>query len=449
MLSDFLAEKLLDVLLSKGTWSKKPTTLYFSLFKTTPADDGTGGTEVSGSGYARVAVAVHVDSWNIANGEAKNASPLVWPSATADWGTVLSIGIHTASTGGTFLAVIPLATGVNIDQFNQFRVETDGLTLWLDGSFSTYAANILLSYWLEGTALPNIPTVYAGLCSGLNAAGLPEGEPLVWSYERKPITNNTGNFPAAVDRAKSINNTQAWLTAFNTWPQVTHLLLSADYMAHKVTQLQASNLIAFTANLFQNTDRIVFVRADLGTATIDGSVMWPNRVFFVRDRTTTQAKIAATSGGAVVAVASVAIGQSTTAPTAFSCDPASITCAATSGSADIAATAHGLNIGDMVALCPLDFGSPGGTTYPTVIALNTSPTAAQHLLFVVDAADNTFKVSTTKGGAALTAGSSQSFAVTRLNQGRALICGPLTSALNLLSGDTAQIPDDSLTISLD
>ncbi len=449
MLSDFLAEKFLDVLLSKSTWSKKPTTLYFALFKTTPADDGTGGTEITGSGYARVPVAVHVDSWNIAGGEAKNAAPLVWPSATADWGTVLSIGIYTAATGGTFLAAIPLAAGVDIDQFNQFRVETEGLTLWLDGSFSTYAANILLSYWLEGTALPNIPTIWAGLCTGLNAAGLPDGEPMVWSYERKGITNNTGNFPAAASRAKTINNTHTFISTPNAWPQVTNLLLSDGFLGHRVTSLAASNFIVVTANQFQNTERVVFVRHDLGTATIDASVMWPNRVFFVRDRATTQFKIAATSGGAAVAVASVAIGQTTTAPTAYACDAASITCASTNGSSDIASTAHGLVVGDMLALCPLDFGSPGSTTYPTTIALNTSPTAAQHLLFVVDATDNTFKVSTTKGGAALSAGSSQNFAVTRINQGRALICGPLTSALNLLAGDTAQIPDDSLTISLD
>ena len=49
----------------------------------------------------------------------------------------------------------------------------------------------------------------------------------------------------------------------------------------------------------------------------------------------------------------------------------------------------------------------------------------------------------------VTATSSASFAVCRINQGQALISGSLTSALNLLGGDTAQIPDDQLTISLD
>ena len=161
---------------------------------------------------------------------------------------------------------------------------------------------------------------------------------------------------------------------------------------------------------------------------------------FVRDRSALAFKVASTSGGAELAITTPAAAAQ--APTGYLCDAASIAVSATSGSANLAATAHGLHVGDIVAFCPNDFASPGGTTYPTTLALNTSPTAAQELRWVVAATDNTFQLAASAGGAALTPGTSPNFSELSYH-------GDMTNALNIAVSDTAQILDDSYTLTLD
>ena len=86
MLTNFLENKFLDILFGRGGWSGKPTSLYMALFTTTPGDDGTGGVEVAGSGYARVAVSVAAGTkWTVAAGSATNAEAITWNVASASW----------------------------------------------------------------------------------------------------------------------------------------------------------------------------------------------------------------------------------------------------------------------------------------------------------------------------------------------------------------------------
>lgn len=452
MLTNFLENKFLDILFGRGGWSGKPTSLYMALFTTTPGDDGTGGVEVAGSGYARVAVSVAAGTkWTVAAGSATNAEAITWNVASASWGNIASIGIYSALSGGTLLAVIPLSLSVQVDQFNQFKIDTGGLSLTIAGAVGTYAANAFLNHWLNGVAMPVIANIYVALGLGVTADGVVDSEPLTYGYERKGIVNSSGNFPAAASGSKAINNTHAFQTnSTNAWPQVTHMCLMDTFWGQRVASTQNSvNTITTTStNLFQNGDRVVFIKHDLSTTQVEGSTLYPNRVFFVRDRTSTTFKAAATSGGSALVLAA-ATPSASVGPTAYLCDAASIAVTATSGSAALAATAHGLKVGDIVAFCPNDFASPASTTYPTTLALNTSPTAAQEIRFVVAVTDDTFQLSATRGGSALTPGSSQSFSVCRLNRGNVLWQGAMTNALNIASGDTAQVLDDSMSLTLD
>jgi hypothetical protein len=453
MLTDFLENKLLNLLFNRSVWSGKPTNLYFALFTVTPSDDGTGGIEVSGSGYARAVVAVDPANWTIASGTATNVNAITWNVATASWGGVVSVGIYTASTGGTLLAIIPLTAAVTVDQYNQFKFDASGLSLSIAGAVSTYAANALLAHWLEGTAMPSIPTIYAALCTGVSADGVVEGEPMVYGYERKPITNSAGNFPAAVAGSKSINNTHSFLAngTYASWPQVSQLALTTSFWGQRLAQTVSSNYLSpsSAANLFQNGDRVVFIAADSRTTTIDGAgLLFPHRVMFVRDRSAIAFKVASTSGGAALAITTPA--SSAQASTAYLCDAASLAVTATGSDPNLDSTAHGLKVGDILAFCPNDFASPGSTTYPTTLALNTSPTAAQEIRFVVSVPDaDTFQLSATLGGAALTPGTSQSFSMCRLNPGEVIYSGDMTNALTIAISDTAQILDDSYTLTLD
>jgi hypothetical protein len=106
-----------------------PSTVYIALFSTTPLPDGTGGTEISAGGYARVAVAQGSASWNAqagggTSGTAEfitNNAAITFPTATADWGTIVGVGVYDASTSGNLLYVGALTasrTVLNGDIFN-------------------------------------------------------------------------------------------------------------------------------------------------------------------------------------------------------------------------------------------------------------------------------------------------------------------------------------------
>jgi hypothetical protein len=85
-LTDLVEQKLLDHLFTDPTYTPA-TTLYLALSSTTPAEAGTGITEPSGGGYARVATTAA--DWSAASGTAPaqktNTATFTFPLATADW----------------------------------------------------------------------------------------------------------------------------------------------------------------------------------------------------------------------------------------------------------------------------------------------------------------------------------------------------------------------------
>jgi hypothetical protein len=92
------ANTILDALLGSGA----PATLYIGLYTASPNPDGTGGTEVTGGSYARVAVTNDATHWPAAAGGSKhNALAVTFATATANWGSVVAAGIFAAISGGT------------------------------------------------------------------------------------------------------------------------------------------------------------------------------------------------------------------------------------------------------------------------------------------------------------------------------------------------------------
>lgn len=103
--STYLEDKMLNWM--KGTaFGTAPTTVYVALFTTAPADDGTGGTEVSTGSYARVAITTS-SGWSAISGtsprQISNSGIITFPTPTASWGTIVAIGIYDASTAGNLL----------------------------------------------------------------------------------------------------------------------------------------------------------------------------------------------------------------------------------------------------------------------------------------------------------------------------------------------------------
>lgn len=112
--SDFLENELLDHVLRNSSYTP-PTTVYIGLYTTAPTDAG-GGTEVSGGSYARQSVAFNAAS----GGATANTSDINFPVATANWGTIVAVGLFDASTAGNLLYWNTI-TSVPINDTEQLR----------------------------------------------------------------------------------------------------------------------------------------------------------------------------------------------------------------------------------------------------------------------------------------------------------------------------------------
>lgn len=106
-ISNHLAEELLDHVFNNAAYTSPDT--YLALF-TTDCSDSTPGTEVSGGSYARVQINPNAGSapkWDLAvSGDPSyvdNAGDVSFPTASADWGTVVSMAVMDAVTSGNML----------------------------------------------------------------------------------------------------------------------------------------------------------------------------------------------------------------------------------------------------------------------------------------------------------------------------------------------------------
>jgi hypothetical protein len=103
-----------------------PGTLYTGLYTAAPSDTG-GGTELSGSGYARQATA-----FTVSGDTASNTSAEEWATATGDWGTITHVGVFDAATSGNLLAYGALTASKTIATGDVFRIPAGDLDITLD-----------------------------------------------------------------------------------------------------------------------------------------------------------------------------------------------------------------------------------------------------------------------------------------------------------------------------
>lgn len=101
------------------TWTAIATipaldTVYFALFTVSPSDSG-GGTEVTGGSYARISYASTLANWagtqsaasttasTGTGGQTSNNNAITFAAPTADWGTVVAVGVYDKLTTGNLL----------------------------------------------------------------------------------------------------------------------------------------------------------------------------------------------------------------------------------------------------------------------------------------------------------------------------------------------------------
>lgn len=126
--TDYTEDLVLDWLLTSGT-ATRPTAWYVALYTVAPTDTG-GGTEVSGTDYARTAVTFSVSGTSPAT--AANSAAVEFPEAGGSWGTVVAAGIFDASSAGNLLAYANLTTSKAVDTGDVLRFNTSALTVTLD-----------------------------------------------------------------------------------------------------------------------------------------------------------------------------------------------------------------------------------------------------------------------------------------------------------------------------
>jgi hypothetical protein len=121
--SNYAEDLVINVLL-RGASHTGAATVYVGLF-TDSQNDADGGTEVTGGSYARTAVTFGAPS----NGVSTNTADVTFPTATANWGQVQSIGIYDASTGGNLIVFTDLDTFKTIDSGDIFKITTGNLSV--------------------------------------------------------------------------------------------------------------------------------------------------------------------------------------------------------------------------------------------------------------------------------------------------------------------------------
>tara|TARA_R100001443_G_scaffold54468_1_gene65904 strand:+ start:451 stop:831 length:381 start_codon:yes stop_codon:yes gene_type:complete len=120
--SNFLAGEILDDIFSGNAYTP-PGTFYLALYTSAPTASG-GGTELSGNGYARQTVAFTTTAQ-----QSSNTAAAEFPTATADWGTIVAVGVFDASTSGNLLAFGNLTASKNIVSGDVLRIPAGDLDI--------------------------------------------------------------------------------------------------------------------------------------------------------------------------------------------------------------------------------------------------------------------------------------------------------------------------------
>ena len=124
--SDYYENKIIDHMLRAQAFTP-PATLYLALYTVAPTDAG-GGTEVSGGSYARQTFSLDAAS----GGATANSADITFPEATADWGTIVAVGIFDAATAGNLLMWGNLAASKTVNNGDTFKINAGDLDITVD-----------------------------------------------------------------------------------------------------------------------------------------------------------------------------------------------------------------------------------------------------------------------------------------------------------------------------
>jgi len=123
--SNYLETEILDHVFGGNAYTA-PSTLYLALFTAAPGEAG-GGTECTGTSYARQTI-----TFTVSGNEASNSSAVEFPTAGSSWGTISHIGVLMPSHPGNLLAYGALTASKTVESGDVFRVPSGDLDITLD-----------------------------------------------------------------------------------------------------------------------------------------------------------------------------------------------------------------------------------------------------------------------------------------------------------------------------
>jgi hypothetical protein len=123
--TNHLETEILDHVFGGAAYTA-PSNVYLGLYTATPNDAG-GGTELSGSGYARQAMAM-----SVSGNTATNSAAEEFATATGSWGTITHVGLFDAASSGNLMAYGALSASKAIATGDVFRIPAGDLDITLD-----------------------------------------------------------------------------------------------------------------------------------------------------------------------------------------------------------------------------------------------------------------------------------------------------------------------------
>ena len=130
-ISHFLGNAIIDWY--RGTtFPAAPASVFIRVYSAMPADDGTGGTELSGSGYSALEIEGATGLNFSAGALGLTDNDQLWQvgvTATADWATAVGIAFWSLATGGTMYSSHALGTPRTVKNGETFTFAAGDLDL--------------------------------------------------------------------------------------------------------------------------------------------------------------------------------------------------------------------------------------------------------------------------------------------------------------------------------
>ena len=130
-----------------------PAAVYLALYLSDPTDTGTGGTEVSYTGYARRPVTLSAPETEGMNVRVRNLAEIIFATPGGSAGTVTHAGLMSAATGGNMLVHAPLINPIPMTAEVSPRFAAGNIQLSMNGGNLDPAYKTRILNYLRGTTI--------------------------------------------------------------------------------------------------------------------------------------------------------------------------------------------------------------------------------------------------------------------------------------------------------